>query len=114
MTPLALLIVLGAVTARLTRLVRDDTILDGPRGRLQVWLSDGGRVRAWFDKMLWCPWCVSGWIAIAATLIADWQGPVPLPGLFWLAVWWAGNLGYWTVELIAEKHEQIWIVRGYK
>ena len=68
--------------ARLTRLVVDDTILDGPRTRLLAWLdppvdllasdSDAPRAKRTVRRMtagrkvakgLDCSWCVSIWVA---------------------------------------------------
>lgn len=104
-----ILLLCGLAVARITRLVRDDTILDRPRGVVLEWLSrqDYG-VRKWAYDLLRCPWCISAWLAAGAVAIADWFYSVPLPGISWAAVWWVGCFGYWILELVAETHDEIW------
>ena len=103
------LVLLALATARATRLIRDDTVFDRPRGWLLERLTrkDHG-IGHWFYELLRCPWCVSGWLAAAAVAITDRYGSVELPGLAWLAVWWGACFAYWLVELIAESHDEIW------
>lgn len=64
------LLVLLAVlaTARLTRLINDDAILDRPR----AWVQRGGESKlAYFVT---CPWCVSIWVgACVAVATYDWH-----------------------------------------
>lgn len=110
---IALLVLCGLATARITRLVRDDTILDRPRGWLFERLTrvDHG-VRKWLYELLRCPWCISAWLAAGAVAVADWFASVPLPGLFWAATWWVACFGYWIIELVAESHDEIWQQRA--
>jgi Protein of unknown function (DUF1360) len=102
-------VVLCAAIARITRLVRDDTIFDGLRGRLYERLTrkDHG-VGYWLFELLRCPWCISGWIAAGVVAITDAISSVPMPGFLWLAAWWGACFAYWTLELIAESHDEIW------
>lgn len=61
---------------RLTRLAQRDTILDQPR----AWLDQhtGGMA----NTLLWCPWCLSVWIA--APVVIAW--PLTAPTLHQVAV----------------------------
>lgn len=102
-------LIAALAVARLTRLVRDDTIFEGPRGWVYEWLSRQDRgVRHWLYTLLRCPWCVSGWLAAGATAAADHWYSVPLPALWWLACWWVACFAYWLIELTAETHDEIW------
>lgn len=46
----------------------------------------------WLAELLSCPWCASGWVALAVTA-GTWAAVgLPVPLLVWPAVWAAGAL----------------------
>lgn len=46
----------------------------------------------WLSELLSCPWCASGWVALAVTA-GTWAAVgLPVPLLVWPAVWGAGAL----------------------
>jgi hypothetical protein len=49
-------------------------------------------VPQWLADLLSCPWCASGWVALALTLAVAFTVGVPAPLLVWPAVWGAGAL----------------------
>lgn len=63
---------------RLSRLVRHDTILDGPRYALTI----HRHTRRWFPQFVKCPWCVSTWcgfvVALGRRFLPEWWGPLAL------------------------------------
>lgn len=63
---LELLLIAGA-TARLTRLVQRDSILEPIRNPV-LDMARRSRAKAW--ELLWCPWCLSFWVGIA--VVASW------------------------------------------
>lgn len=90
---LVVLLVLSLATARITRLVVEDTIFDKPRNALQAKLlvSKKGSA-AWLLKLIGCPYCVSVWVALAATVttfaLADISIPNPVAVFIflWMAI----------------------------
>lgn len=46
----------------------------------------------WLGELVSCPWCVSGWLAVALTAAVDLTVGVPAPFLVWGAVWAASAL----------------------
>lgn len=68
------LVLIVAVTWRLTRLLQRDSILDRPRD----WLT--GRVHGKALTLTLCPWCLS--VYVAAAVVATWAA-------------WAGDAGWW-------------------
>ncbi|MEV4227252.1 DUF1360 domain-containing protein [Streptomyces bobili] len=49
-------------------------------------------VPQWIADLLSCPWCASGWVALAVTA-GTWAAVgLPVPLLVWPAVWGAGAL----------------------
>lgn len=110
MSTLVLIIVLGLAVAQATRLWRDDSITEPIRDRLIGWLDPGRdpvgfgeALREKLVELLECPWCLSGWLALGAVVIADNFGQsIPLPGVVWFAVWRVAVLAYWLVEVIAD------------
>ncbi|MBE4735700.1 DUF1360 domain-containing protein [Streptomyces caniscabiei] len=46
----------------------------------------------WLAELLSCPWCASGWIALAVTAGVWAVAGLAMPALVWLAVWAAGAL----------------------
>lgn len=83
---MAALIMLGS-TARLTRLITEDTITGPLRARVMRRRGPDGRAYLWIT----CPWCVGLWLAFAVTLAtwAAWSlwadGPLmPVPAWLWV------------------------------
>jgi hypothetical protein len=87
-TILTVLILAGA-TARLTRLVTEDTITGPMRAAIMRRSKNGPD--GWAYLWVSCPWCVGLWIAAAVTLAA-WcasllllDGPLlPVPAWLWV------------------------------
>jgi len=114
---MTVLLICGLAVARLTRLWRDDAIAEGPRDwvldRLDTLSADASRrakVKRWLFALLDCPWCFSGWLSVFAVVLVDsaTSRSVDLPVLAWLAVWWIANLGYWLLELVADRDALLW------
>lgn len=76
------LVVLALATYRVARFLINDTLIDRPRLWMFVKLSAHPKLL----ELANCPWCLSVWIAGAATIMAEAVGDVPLPLLFWPAV----------------------------
>lgn len=73
-TPSALDYVLGAAaTARLTRLVTSDSILDRPRRRYLRVMDQSGHPK--MAELAMCPWCSSIWIGGAVAAVAHARVP---------------------------------------
>jgi len=86
---------------RLTRLVVDDSILDGPRGRMLGRL-DEPTGPAWALKLgegLRCYWCVGMWAAAAVTA-ARWAAETPWRPTSWLLAVSAaaGLIAQWEIN----------------
>lgn len=125
MSEFLLVLILGFVVARATRLYRDDSMTEGLRERVTGWLdyhgtADRHRPRRWrhgFDwlsEMLGCPWCLSGWLSILAVVVVNsaTSRSVPVPFLSWLAVWYTSNVCYWGLEVLADADALLWHRRG--
>lgn len=120
---MTVLLICGLAVARLTRLWRDDALAEGPRDwvldRLDTLSADASRrakVKRWLFALLDCPWCFSGWLSVLAVVLVDsaTSRSVDLPVLAWLAVWWIANLGYWLLELVADRDALLWHEREEK
>lgn len=77
----ALLIVYALAVARVTGLIVQDAITEGPRDRLIAWLDDRPHTAgAFVAALLDCPWCASVWVGfIASPLVWFWgEHPVML------------------------------------
>lgn len=76
------MLLLTALAAhRLTRLVVEDTILDGPR----MWLvnrAPDGKIAT----LITCPWCAGFWLSGVVVLLVAATTNLPLPLLVWPAV----------------------------
>ena len=98
MSYLVLVIVLSAVTYRISRFLLLDTLIDTPREKVMVWLEEHpGRVWAKMYELLDCPWCITIWIAagvvaLQVLVVED----VPVPVWTWLAVA-TGSLVWWRI-----------------
>lgn len=49
-------------------------------------------VPQWIADLISCPWCASGWVALAVTAGVWAAVGLPVPLLVWLAVWAVGAL----------------------
>lgn len=90
-----ILLIAALAVARATRLVVADSLFD----RQRIWWIRS--MPKFWVKLAGCPWCISGWLALAATLAVMLWAHTPLPALFWLAAWQGGNLAYWLTETFA-------------
>lgn len=78
---------------RLTRLVVWDQFPPILKIRTVVAGSSDGRVPAagwsphWLQELVTCPWCASGWISLGVTICLALTSDLPLPGLWWFAIW---------------------------
>ena len=98
MSYIALLIVLSAVTYRVSRFIVLDTLIDEPRnwvlGRLEM---HPNRFNSKILDLLGCPWCITIWVAALAVLIQDvFIGSVPVPVWTWLTAA-TGALVFWSI-----------------
>lgn len=66
MTPC--LVIDALAVHRLTCLVVDDVILDGPRDAVGRWAETNGHPKV--DYWLGCHWCVSMWVAAGVVAVA--------------------------------------------
>lgn len=59
------------------------------------YLERASWVPQWLADLVSCPWCASGWIALAVTAyawtVADWCS-LPAAPLWWIGTWGAGSL----------------------
>lgn len=69
-----LLIVYALAVMRVTGLIYADSITEGARDALLVWLDDRpGTLGAFIAELIKCPWCVSIWVGgVAAPLVWFW------------------------------------------
>ncbi len=120
---MTVLLICGLAVARLTRLWRDDALAEGPRDwvldHLDTLSADASRrakVKRWLFALLDCPWCFSGWMSLAAVVLVDsaTSRSVDLPVLAWLVTWYIANLGYWLLELVADRDALLWDERQEK
>lgn len=94
----ALIILAVLATARLTRLVNEDAILDGPR----AWMTEHAGPKTVY--LIHCPWCVSIYLG-AGVAAATYNWPTYWPvqvGLLGLAASWLTGL----LAVIVGKLEQ--------
>lgn len=100
MTWLAIVIAIGLGSARLTRLVTEDTIFDRPREYLasRNW---------WIEKLIGCPWCVSAYTTIALVVGVAVVYGLPLPVLAYFAAWQIACLAVWVTELAFATYKNI-------
>lgn len=61
-------------------------------GELQIYARRWKRSPFWLAELLSCPWCASGWVALAVTAGTWAVVGLPVPLLVWAAVWAAGAL----------------------
>lgn len=74
--PLLIVVVTALATARVTRLITEDRILDAPRNAVLRALPDGHLLA----YLLTCPWCVSIYTGTLAAAGGAWAG-------WWLWAW---------------------------
>ena len=106
---LILLVVLGLVTYRATRLVVDDEFppVRLPREAILRWSEKspgGGGVRRSIGDLLSCRYCASGWVSLTVTCAAWVWLPagVPMPPFTWFATWAIGVLIYNREEPVTQ------------
>lgn len=98
MNYLIVLLVLSAVTYRVSRFIVHDSLIDAPRNKIYDWLEH--REHPFWLKiheLIGCPWCITIWIAAGAVavhhvVVED----VPVPIWTWLAVA-TGSLIIWEI-----------------
>ena len=61
-------------------------------GELLIYGRRWKRSPFWLAELLSCPWCASGWVALAVTCGTWAVVGLPVPLLVWPAVWAAGAL----------------------
>lgn len=61
-------------------------------GELQIYARRWKRSPFWLAELLSCPWCASGWVALAVTAGTWAVVGLPVPVLVWLATWAVGAL----------------------
>lgn len=105
MSDLILLVVLSAVTYRISRFIVLDSLIDGPRDRIADWLERHSDPRPWnphvvfrkVGELLECPWCITIWVAGAVVAthhhVVD---PLPVPVWMWLTTA-TGALIFWAI-----------------
>lgn len=92
----------SCVTYRVSRFIKDDTLIAGVRDRFmrwlmppQDWFGPGGvpqfpkQPALWRRKLhelLTCPYCLSIWVAAGVTVGTDLFYDLPLPLFWWLAL----------------------------
>lgn len=92
-----LLIMMSAAAYRVGRLIALDTIWEGWREKLLGWLTTGKKLSVWklkVSELITCPFCITGWTALAVTIAVDIVHRLPLIGVWWLATW-VGALLFW-------------------
>ena len=97
---LSALIILSAVTYRITRFAILDSLIETTRHRFFEWLNDPEKVSSFRLKvldLLTCPYCLSVWVAAGVT--AYWWAITDLPWSWWPIGWLAtagGSLCYYA------------------
>jgi hypothetical protein len=74
------------------KMIPDFGQVDVDDGRAQVYVQRARWSPFWLAELLSCPWCASGWIALAVTGGVWATVGLPVPLLVWPAVWAAGAL----------------------
>lgn len=84
-------LVVALATARLTRLIRTDTLLNVPRETLQIWAMNrvGPDGRSLLVEWFGCVWCVTVWTAVV--VLALWY-TVPIVAYVLAVAWVAARL----------------------
>jgi Protein of unknown function (DUF1360) len=92
--PGLLLVTLGLAGYRLTRLVTTDTF--PPIQAAREWVEARGP--GWLGKLVTCSWCASAYVTAALVVGIELcsRQPVPVPAVFWLAVWAVAALVAWA------------------
>lgn len=98
MSYIVLLVVLSAVTYRVSRFIVLDSLIDEPRNWVLSWLEmhPNGLTNK-LHELLGCPWCVTIWIAAGVVAIQDQLiDGMPVPIWAWLAAA-TGSLVFWGI-----------------
>lgn len=96
-TALVVLIVLSFAVYRVTRFIVSDTLFEGSRLKLILWLREReSMVAGKLIDLIECCYCVSVWVATATVVLADLFGmSVPEPFWVWLAIC-GGSMAIWN------------------
>lgn len=98
------IVVVSLAAYRITRFCIEDSMFDGTRLRLILWLKEKRSLLA--SKVLdliECPYCLSVWACAGVVSVVDVLGfSVPLPGLVWLASCGGTMIVWMIVEGIRE------------
>lgn len=102
MPELLTFVLLSLATYRVARFVVLDSLIDGARDRVLMWLNDPQTLSPWRLKafeLLTCPFCITVWIA--AAFVVFWSFAVRGEWIGWafLVVWpatAAGSLVPWA------------------
>lgn len=93
MDDLAVAVILGLCSFRVTRFIVDDTLWAGTRDRFLAWLDRPKVLPLWRYKLLQlleCYWCVGVWVS--AVVVCVWSASWP---------WTLGRVGWITVAAVA-------------
>lgn len=100
MTLFLIMFVLAALAlARITRLITTDKIGEPLRMAVLNWRGQDSMV----TYLLFCPWCISMWLAPAAAAVLWW--PLNLADMFGVTAW----IGY-PLLVFALAHTAAWIL----
>jgi len=73
------LLIYGLAVARVTGLIVADSITEGARDALVVWLDDRPKtLGAFVAGVIECPWCAGMWVALVASPLVWFWGHSPV------------------------------------
>lgn len=82
-----LIVVMSAVTYRVTRFITADTLIEEPRDRFVEWAEGQSGWRYKLAQLAVCPYCASIWVSAGCVLLTRLAiGTMPLPVWMWLTV----------------------------
>lgn len=97
MSDLLILAMMCAAAYRVGRFISLDSLWEGTRDKLYGWLTTGKKLSVWklkVHELLTCPFCITGWTALAVTIGVDLAHHLELIFLWWMATW-VGALLLW-------------------
>jgi hypothetical protein len=97
MSFIVLLIVLSAVSYRVSRFLLLDSLIDETRNSVLEWLEmHPNRFTLKLLELLGCPYCVTIWVSAATVGVTALfvEDPIPMPVWTWLATA-TGSLVFW-------------------
>lgn len=83
---------LSVLAAEKARVLRDVWSVQTVDGEDQRYVYRWRLVPQWFADLVSCPWCASGWVALAVTAGVWASVGLAVPLLVWPAVWAVGAL----------------------